>query len=79
MRLFNGQVFVPKHGSWLDQAEIGISLFSRQCLARRRIPTLTKLQQEAGAWNARANHDGVKINWQFTRKKARPKFGYKLF
>ena len=67
----------PKHGSWLNQAEIEISLFARQCLARRRIPTLSKLQQEAGAWNARVNYDRVKINWQFTRKKARNKFGYK--
>jgi hypothetical protein len=50
----------PKHGSWLNQAEIEISLFARQCLARRRIPTLAKLRQEAGAWNARANHDRVK-------------------
>jgi hypothetical protein len=67
----------PKHGSWLNQAEIEISLFARQCLARRRLPTLAKLQLEAGAWNARVNHDRVKINWQFTRKKARQKFGYK--
>jgi hypothetical protein len=66
----------PKHGSWLNQAEIEISLFARRCLARRRLPTLARLQQEAGAWNARVNHDRVKINWQFTRKKARLKFGY---
>jgi hypothetical protein len=69
--------YTPKHGSWLNQAEIEISLFARQCLARRRIPTLQQLQQEAAAWNARVNCDHITINWQFTRKKARQKFGYK--
>jgi hypothetical protein len=69
--------YTPKHGSWLNQAEIEISLFARQCLARRRIPTLTILQRESAAWNSKVNHDCIKINWQFTRKKARRKFGYK--
>jgi transposase len=69
--------YTPKHGSWLNQAEIEISLLARQCLAKRRIPTLAILQRETSAWNAKANHDRVKINWQFTRKKARQKFGYK--
>jgi DDE superfamily endonuclease len=68
--------YTPKHGSWLNQAEIEISLFARQCLAGRRIPSLAILQREVVAWNARANRDGTKINWQFTRKKARQKFGY---
>ena len=68
--------YTPKHGSWLNQAEIEISLFARQCLARRRIPTLAVLKRESEAWNARANRDCTKINWQFTRKKARKKFGY---
>src|SRR5487761_1326697 len=53
-----------------------ISLFSRQCLGRRRIPTLGELQREARAWNRKMNRDRVTINWQFTRKKARKKFGY---
>jgi hypothetical protein len=69
--------YTPKHGSWLNQAEIEISLFARQCLAGRRIPSLAILRREATAWNTKANRDGVKINWQFTRKKARQKFGYK--
>jgi hypothetical protein len=69
--------YTPKHGSWLNQAEIEISLFARQCLAKRRIPTLAMLQRESAAWNAKANHDRVTINWQFTRCKARQKFGYK--
>jgi len=68
--------YTPKHGSWLNQAEIEISLFSRQCLGRRRIPSLPELQQETRAWNWRMNRDHVTINWQFTRSKARRKFGY---
>jgi hypothetical protein len=69
--------YTPKHGSWLNQAEIEISLFARQCLAQRRIPTLAILQREAEAWNAKANLNRVNIDWRFTRKKARKKFGYK--
>jgi hypothetical protein len=69
--------YTPKHGSWLNQAEIEISLFARQCLHHRRIPTLAMLQQETAAWNAKANRDCVTIDWRFTRKKARMKFGYK--
>jgi transposase len=68
--------YTPKHGSWLNQAEIEISLFSRQCLGRNRIPSLGQLQRQARAWNRKMNRDRVTINWQFTRKKARQKFGY---
>ena len=68
--------YTPKHGSWLNQAEIEISLFSRQCLGQRRIPTLNGLRREAKAWNRKMNRNHVTINWQFTRKKARQKFGY---
>ena len=69
--------YTPKHGSWLNQAEIEISLFSRQCLGRRRIPSLRQLQRQARAWSRKMNRNQVKINWKFTRKKARRKFGYK--
>jgi len=68
--------YTPRHGSWLNQAEIEISLFARQCLGKRRIPSLRQLQQEAGAWNRAMNRNRVTINWQFTRRKARRKFGY---
>jgi transposase len=68
--------YTPKHGSWLNQAEIEISLFSRQCLGQRRIPSLDQLRFEARAWNWKMNRDQVIINWQFTRRKARKKFGY---
>ena len=69
--------YTPKHGSWLNQAEIEISLFSRQCLGRRRIPSLGDLRREARAWGRRMNRNRVTIDWRFTRKKARLKFGYK--
>ena len=69
--------YTPKHGSWLNQAEIEISLFSRQCLGKRRIPDLESLRQEAAIWNRRINRAKLKINWHFYRKAARRKFGYK--
>ena len=68
--------YTPKHGSWLNQAEIELSLVSRQCLGTRRIPTLPLLKSELRAWNARANRDRTRIDWKFTRKAARIKFGY---
>ena len=69
--------YTPTHGSWLNQAEIEIGIFSRQCLGKRRIPDLKTLRQEAKAWNRRMNRDRVKIAWKFDRKTARRKFGYK--
>jgi hypothetical protein len=68
--------FTPKHGSWLNQAEIEISLFARQCLGGRRISSLGILKHEATAWNRRVNREKVKINWRFSRRQARKKFGY---
>jgi transposase len=67
--------YTPKHGSWLNQAEIEISLFSRQCLGQRRIPSLGQLQREASA-EPENERNCVTIHWQFTRKNARKKFGY---
>jgi transposase len=68
--------YTPTHGSWLNQAEIEIGLFARQCLGNRRIPDLKTLRQEAGAWKRRMNRNGVQINWRFDRRAARRKFGY---
>jgi hypothetical protein len=69
--------YTPKHGSWLNQAEIELSLFSRQCLGTRRIPDLETLKRETKAWNRQANRKRTKINWQFTRQKARKIFRYR--
>jgi transposase len=71
--------YTPKHGSWLNQAEIEISLFAQQCLGKRRIPDIDTLRRETQAWNKRLNRERIKINWQFTRKKARLTFGYKRY
>lgn len=69
--------YTPKHGSWLNQAEIEIGLFSRQCLGKDRIATLKNLKDRANAWNRRVNRKKMKIDWTFTTTKARKKFGYK--
>lgn len=66
----------PKHGSWLNQAEIELSLISRQCLGKRRIPSLEALEDEVGQWTKSANQRKLRINWNFTRRAARKKFGY---
>lgn len=68
--------YTPKHGSWLNQAEIEIGVLNRQCLGRRRIPTLEKLRDEVRVWNRGANQRRQRINWRFTRAKARKRFGY---
>src|SRR5437868_8075145 len=69
--------YTPKHGSWLNQAEIEIGIFSRQCLGNRRIPDLKALRREAGAWNRDINKRQTRINWTFDRRAARRQFGYK--
>jgi len=69
--------YTPVHGSWLNQAELEIGLFSRQCLGKRRFGTIQILRAEACAWNRRTNRNRITINWTFDRKKARKKFKYK--
>ena len=66
----------PKHGSWLNQAEIELSLVARQCLGTRRLGEFPHLRGQTRAWNTRANRRKTCIRWTFTRKKARAKFGY---
>jgi len=69
--------YTPKHGSWLNQAEIEIGIFARQCLGKRRIPDLRTLRRQCKAWARRINKAGTKIDWKFDRKAARKTFGYK--
>ena len=64
--------YTPKHGSWLDIAEIELSVLSRQCLSRR-ICDYETLQSEVAAWLERRNKVGSPIKWQFTTKDARIK------
>ena len=68
--------YTPKHGSWLNQAEIAIGMYSRQCLGKSRIPDIETLRKRTNAWNKIANRKKVTINWTFSRKKAREKFNY---
>jgi len=64
--------FTPKHGSWLNMAEIELSHLSRQCLDRR-IESREKLIMEVAAWSTERNKMEIKTNWRFTTNDARIK------
>ncbi len=64
--------YTPKHGSWLDMAEIELGILGRQCLARR-IDNITDLRRETATWQSDRNAAAVKVNWQFTTADARIK------
>jgi hypothetical protein len=64
--------YTPKHGSWLNIAEIELSVLSRQCLARR-VPDRPTLEGEVAAWEARRNARGGAVDWRFTTADARIK------
>ena len=66
--------FTPKHGSWLNMAEIEFSVLSGQCLGQR-IGDEGTLESEIAAWEDRRNEQRATINWQFTVPKAREKLG----
>jgi hypothetical protein len=73
-RLINKFEFIntPKHGSWLNMAEIELHSLNTQCLCRH-IATMEKMQEEVSAWQADKNNKTCKIDWQFTTKDARIK------
>ena len=62
----------PKHGSWLNIAEIELSVLKRQCL-EDRIPTLEQMREEVSEWNQARNTKQSKVDWQFTTAEARVK------
>jgi len=64
--------YTPKHGSWLNRAEIEFSALARQCLDRR-IGSQQQLEAEALAWQANRNAAAIKVHWSFTTEKARDK------
>ena len=64
--------YTPKHGSWLNMAEIELHVLNKQCL-NRHIPTVEKIVAEVDAWQKQRNIKNAKINWQFTNKQARIK------
>jgi hypothetical protein len=65
-------VYTPKHGSWLNIAEIELNVLKNQCL-KRRIPEFDIVKKEVEAWQESRNNKGSKINWRFTNKEARMK------
>ena len=68
--------YTPKHASWLNQAEIAIGMYSRQCLGKTRIPSIRLLDKKTVAWEKYINEKAVTINWTFTKLIAREKMGY---
>lgn len=64
--------YTPKHGSWLDMAEIEIGVMVRQCL-NRRIPDQDALKREIKAWQEQRNQRDVCVDWRFTTQDARVK------
>ena len=64
--------YTPKHGSWLDMAEIELNVMTRQCLSRR-IDTIARLKSELSAWETECNRDKTKIRWHFQTGDAREK------
>jgi len=65
-------VFTPKHGSWLNMAEIELNVLTKQCL-NRRIDKINTVKTEVRAWQNHRNNKKVKIKWQFTTDQARVK------
>jgi hypothetical protein len=69
--------YTPKHGSWLNMAEIELSILARQCLDRR-IPDEATLKQEVHAYQVRRNAEHATIDWRFSVSDARHKL-YRLY
>lgn len=67
--------FTPKHGSWLNMAELEFSALARQCLDRR-IASIEELAQQGQAWAAERNQRASKIHWSFTLANAEEKMGH---
>ena len=65
-------IYTPKHGSWLNMAEIEINVMVRQCLDRR-IDNIETVRSEVAAWQTRRDNLQARVNWQFTTKDARVK------
>jgi hypothetical protein len=69
--------YTPKHGSWLNIAEIELSAMTKQCLGRR-IPDIQRLSDELTAWTVARNEASTDVKWQFTTEDARIKL-YRLY
>ena len=65
--------YTPKHGSWLNIAEIELSALTQQSLSKRRISSMEELNNEVGSWSKDRNQKQKGVNWQFTTEEARIK------
>ncbi len=65
--------YTPKHGSWLNVAEIELSVLQNQCLRKKYCATERELRDEVAAWTVQRNEQGGTVNWRFTTKDARNK------
>lgn len=65
--------YTPKHGSWLDIAEIELSALAIQCLGKKRVPSIEELNVELSVWHTRRNSSQKGVDWQFTTDDARIK------
>lgn len=65
-------VYTPRHGSWLNMAEIELQVLIGQCL-KRHIDCIETVRAEVAAWQHHRNHLGTRVNWQFTTPDARIK------
>ncbi len=65
--------YTPKHGSWLDIAEIELSALSIQCLLGERIPSIDSLNEKLSSWSMNRNTSQKGVSWQFTASDARLK------
>lgn len=70
-------IYTPKHGSWLNMAEIELNVLNKQCL-NRRIENVNEVRSEVREWQNHRNTKNAKINWQFTAENARIKL-HKLY
>jgi transposase len=68
--------YTPKHGSWLNQAELEICLVNRECIGNRRFRSIKELHPQIQRWLRRINREGHVFAWCFTTDKARQKFAY---
>lgn len=68
--------YTPKHGSWLNQAEIAIGMYQRQCVRSTRTDSIKALRKKTDFWNRAINSKHATINWTFSKNDARAKFDY---
>lgn len=68
--------YTPKHASWLNQAEIAIGMYQRQCLGGARIPDIELLRKRTASWNRVLNRKKTIIKWKFFKDDAKEKFDY---